>query len=149
LHCSDLIVGCLLLHIFAGELRAQEPPLDSASLVLLTRIKTEATRNHTKNVVRLFRENLQTVRYDGQFFHQAISFLLQNGYGHMAGEVLKTNPFLMSQHNEQGLYHYYLGVTQMLDKRGWPNYKQAEKSLNQAALELRRSYCRIMDFSRI
>ena len=137
---SDLLLVCLLLHIFAGKLRAQEPPLDSASLVLLTQIKTEATRNHTKNVVLLFRENLQTVRYDGHFFHQAISFLLQNDYVHIAGEVLKTNPFLMSQHNEQGLYYYYLGVTQMLDKRGWPNYKQAEKSLNRAALELRRSY---------
>ncbi|MDH3651593.1 MAG: VWA domain-containing protein, partial [Saprospiraceae bacterium] len=55
-------------------------------------------------------------------------------------EALKTNPFLRSQHNEQALYHYYLGVSQMVSKRGWPAFKQAEKSMNLAAAELRRSF---------
>lgn len=122
------------------RLPAQQPPLDSASLTLLNEIRSEASRNNKKEVVKLFKENQQTLRYGIDLFHQAMEFLLRNNYLEIANEVLLTNPFLMSQHNEQGLFHYYLGVSQMLDKRGWPNYKQAEKSLNRAALELRRSY---------
>jgi tetratricopeptide (TPR) repeat protein len=123
-----------------ARIPAQKPPLDSASLVLLNQVKGEAAKNNATNIVKLFRDNLQTVRYANQFFHEVISFLLQNNHFEIAGRVLEYNPFLMSQHNQLGLYYYYLGVTQMLAKRGWINYKQAEKSLNRAALELRRSY---------
>jgi hypothetical protein len=106
----------------------------------LREVKVEIAKNNPAKIIQLFRENHQTVRYGSQFFHEVISFLLQNNHFEMAGKILEYNPFLMSQHNQQALYYYYLGVTQMLAKRGWINYKQAEKSLNRAALELRRSY---------
>ena len=137
---TDLIVACLLQLLNATGLTAQKPPLDSTSLVLLQQVKMEAAKNNPENIIRLFRENLQTVRYGNQFFHEAISHLLQKNQFEIADKVLEYNPFLMSQHNQLGLYYYYLGVTQMLAKRGWANYKQAEKSLNRAALELRRSF---------
>ncbi|MCB0688798.1 MAG: VWA domain-containing protein, partial [Saprospiraceae bacterium] len=67
-------------------------------------------------------------------------YLLESNRLEIANEILLTNPFLMSQHNEQALFYYYLAVAQMLDERGWPNYKQAEKSLNRASTEMQRSY---------
>lgn len=134
------MAGCLLLLYSIGSVQAQKAPLDSASQVLLNEIKSHAIKKRKKEIVELFRDHYLTIRYDINLFHEALSFLLENNYLQIANNVLLTNPFLMSQHNEQALFHYYLGVCQMLDDRGWPNYKQAEKSLNRAAIELRRSY---------
>lgn len=87
-----------------ARLPAQKPPLDSVSLALLNQVKSEATKNNAANIVKLFRDNLETVRYGNQFFHEAITFLLQTGQFETAGKVLGYNPFLMSQHNQLGLY---------------------------------------------
>ncbi|NND33312.1 MAG: VWA domain-containing protein, partial [Saprospiraceae bacterium] len=80
------------------------------------------------------------VRYDDLLFDTTMYYLLSADRVDIAGHLLKRNPFLMSQHNQQALYFYYLGICQMLDPRGWPNFKQAEQSLNRAVSEMKRSF---------
>lgn len=116
---------------------AQEVRVDSIiGAEVLQKLKSEA-RLQAK--VKLYKENLKIIRYDLDLFDDYINHLLASNQPDVAMEILKVNPFLMSQHNERALYFYYLGVCQMLDKRGWPYFKQAERSLATANMEMRRS----------
>lgn len=128
-----VVVQCVLLVNAA----AQTEDLDSASTLILHELQSSA--NNKKHTLNLYKDHLRTIRYDVNLFDEWIKFLLASGRSDMAIEVLKINPFLMSQHNELALYHYYVGVTQLLDPRGWPHFKEAEKSMHRAARELRRS----------
>ncbi len=125
--------------VFYLHLGAQAPLLDSSSHSALGQILSEAQKNNHNQVLDLYRKYKYQIRSDIMLFHEMIKFMLLNDKMDLIDEMLKSNPFLMSQHNEQALYFYYLGVSQMLSERGWPNYKQAEKSLNTAAVFLRRS----------
>ncbi len=127
--------------IICVDAKAQEEnPLDSSSQIILNQILKESKAKNTKSVFQIFTDNKLHIRYDINLFDQALNHLLRSDRIEIAQEVLKRKPFLMSQHNEQALFHYYLGVTQMLSKRGWPAFKQAEKTLNTAAAFIRRSY---------
>ncbi len=115
-------------------------PLDSVAQVIYREIASETKSRNKKAIARLFDIHKMAIRYDINLFDQAINQMLKTDRIDIAAEALRRNPFLMSQHNEQALYHYYVGVTEMLSKRGWPNFKQAENSLNTAANFLKRSY---------
>lgn len=128
---------CILLVLVTTHLSGQSLPLDSTSSIILQEIKSASS---DKQVQKLFRDYHFEIRYDLQLFNKSMLYLLENGREKVAVQVLEVNPFLMSQHNEQAMYHYYRGISQMLDKRGWPNYKQAEKSLNLAAKSMSRSF---------
>ncbi len=136
-HLACTLALCNLYVVFC---QPPDLPRDSLSSVLWQEFKAEADANDRKGAVNLFKEHRLHIRYDAQLFDDVVNYFLEKNRTGLAGEVLKTNPFLMSQHNEQALYHYYLGVSQMLDRRGWPNFKQAEKSLNRAITEMKRSY---------
>ena len=134
LFLGTIFLVCANLAVFS-----QEAPLDSASSAVLFQIKKETASNNSKQIVRLFRDHQYLIRDDANLFDQAIKHLFSHGMQQTAIDVLKVNPFLMSQHSEMALYYYYVGIGQMLNKRGWPHFKQAEKSMDRAALELKRS----------
>ncbi len=127
-------IALCTLHPFST---AQEEEVDSIIVEgVLQELKAET---NLKGCVKLYKENINIIRYHINLFDDYINHLLSTNRTVLANELLKTNPFLMSQHNERALYFYYLGVCQMLDERGWPYFKQAEKSLRIANMELRRS----------
>ncbi len=119
------------------SLMAQSPPLDSTAQIIFQAVKNTSSAHE---VERIFIRYQPEIRHDIQLFDDIIYHLISTGQEQIAGTLLKVNPFLMSQHNEQALYHYYKGVMQMLDVRGWPNFKEAEKTLNRAAKFMSRSY---------
>lgn len=138
---TNLVGLCLSIALICVDARAQEEnPLDSTSQVILRQVVKESKAKNTKAVSKLFAQNKLHIRYHINLFDQAINHLLKTDRVETAHEVLKRNPFLMSQHNEQALFHYYLGVAQMLSKEGWPAFKEAERTLNTAATFIRRSY---------
>ena len=116
------------------------PELDSSSQVIYQDFLKRAQHKRQQEIVQLFRNHKMDMRYDINLFDRAINYLLKTDQVRTAEAVLLRNPFLMSQHNEQALFHYYTAVTQILSERGWPNFKQAEKTLNTAASFMRRSY---------
>ncbi|RLD19886.1 MAG: hypothetical protein DRI69_07380 [Bacteroidetes bacterium] len=116
---------------------AQEEKADS--IIIAGVFQEIISASSKKNTAKLYKENLQLIRYNSDVFDALIKHLLSRNQIEIANELLKTNPFLMSQHNERARYFYYLGVCQMLDERGWPYFKQAERSLHAANMELRRS----------
>jgi len=116
---------------------AQEESVDS--IIVAGIFEELISETNAKGAVKLYKENINLIRYHIDLFDDYINYLLSANQSETAIEILKTNPFLMSQHNERALYFYYLGVCQMLDEKGWPYFKQAERSLNTANMELRRS----------
>ena len=139
---TNLTLRLLLVYMAYIPLLAQDeaPPLDSSSQLVLQQIIRETKGGNEKAIAKLFDQHKMTIRYDINLFDRAINQMLRADQIKLAAEALRRNPFLMSQHNEQALYFYYRGVTQMLSARGWPGYKQAEHTLNTAATFLKRSY---------
>ncbi|MDX1479768.1 MAG: hypothetical protein R3301_18780, partial [Saprospiraceae bacterium] len=118
----------------------QVNPEDSIAQYVMRQIRSEVRRKGHDDVIEVYKEHLAFFRLDDSLFSEAIEYFLATGRNDVAIEVLKINPFLMSQHNEQALYWYYKGVSQMLDPRGWRHFKLAEKSMNEAVVHLKRSY---------
>ncbi len=132
---SPILVLSLLICL-SSHVCSQDELRDSHSIAIYSELVR--TKDH-KNALNTYKQNLAVIRYDGVLFKKVVDHWLGTN-PKLAIESLKINPFLRSQHNEQALYHYYLGVSQMLSDRGWPSFKQAEKSMNYAATELKRSF---------
>lgn len=130
----------MLLLIPFFSIAQESPVLDSTGQLLMQEVKSLASRNSGKAIANLFKDNFKYVRYNYAFYHKAANYLLQHGKPEVISDAFAYNPFLMSQHNELALYFYFLGVSQMLDKRGWPSFKQAERSLNRSASEMQKSF---------
>jgi hypothetical protein len=139
-NCSNLLLGFLCVLWLSTSVLAQPHQLDSTAANIFHQIKQAASSNNKQKIEDLYRQHHHYVRYDDLLFDTTMYYLLSIGQTDIVGHLLKRNPFLMSQHNQQAHYFYYLGICQMLDRRGWPNFKQAEKSLNTAVSEMRRSY---------
>ena len=93
-----------------------------------------------KQAYKLIEKNKQIIRYDDSLYYDInMHFLAVEDFEPLI-EIHKYNPFLMSQYNEQAMYHYLKGVGQMLDQRGWTYFKEAEKSMNKARIQLERSW---------
>lgn len=128
------------LAIVSAKAQINNPQeLDSASQVIFTEFRTVAGSG-IKQLDKYYKEQLNAYRYDLHLFKESIEYLLETSRHDHAIELLKTNPFLMSQHNELALYNYYRGVSSMLDPRGWTHFKEAERRMNQAVTQLRRSW---------
>ncbi len=121
------------------HLSAQQGVLDSTSQRIFSEIQQQARQSNPKKMRQFFNDHRMAIRYDALLFDTTMNYLLALERPDLVNEVLQDNPFLMSQHNELALYYYYLGVAQMLDDRGWPNYKLAERSLRKSLIEIRRS----------
>jgi len=134
-----MLSGWLVLLFLTSGLSAQTSLLDSASSRIFLQLKQEAKNSNPKKLRQFFNDNRMAIRYDAMLFDTSMNFLLALERPDLVNAVLQENPFLMSQHNELSLYYYYRGVSQMLDQRGWPNYKLAERSLRKALIEIRRS----------
>ena len=109
---------------------------DSIAAIVMQELKTQTTYT---GAVKFYKKHLPLFRNDPDLFADVIEYMFKNNLGKAAGKVLKNSPFLHNQHSAQALYYYYLGISEMLDKRGWPNFKQAERSLNQAVVEIKRA----------
>ncbi len=131
-----LVLICVLFNL---KMIAQDDLMDSTSSVILQQLISYADAENTKKAAIVYNENKYWIRYQSELFDSVILYSFSRNHNEVASELLKRNPFLMSQHNEQALYHYYRGISQMLDERGWPNFKLAEQSMNQASLFLSRS----------
>ena len=130
----------LLLCAWSVVQAQDEDILDSASMVIFHQFTGLTSDKDGTKALEFYEENLQAFRHDRKLFDEAVQFLLARDQHKLVVELLEINPFLMSQHNELALYHYYHGVAQMLDDRGWPHFKEAEKNFRIASVELERSY---------
>ena len=126
----------IALHL-PGILHSQNDELDSISQIVYDELT--GARNG-KSVADLYYERRGHIRYDLTLFKNTIEHFLGTGQYETATELLKVNPFLMSQHNELAMYHYYKAVSQMLTEEGWFEFKEAEKSMKNAVTELKRSW---------
>ncbi len=138
---ATYLLAVLLIGVGHATPTCQETnELDSISQSVFHRLIKEAQAKRHQNVVDFFMDHKMAFRHDINLFDQSINYLLETDQVSTAAEVLKRNPFVMSQHNEQALFHYYTAITQILSKRGWPDFKVAEKTLNAAALFMQRSF---------
>lgn len=127
----------MIMSLMATHVYAQQPQKDSLALI----IKSELfTAKSPKEAAKRFEDHRNIIRYDDSLFYDIANHFLFSDQQVNAIQILKYNPFLMSQHNEQALYFYFKGISQMVDDRGWSFFKEAEKSLNIASSELTRSY---------
>ena len=115
----------------------QDLELDSLSQIVFDEFIEQTSS--PKKATGYFIEHRNAFRFDDLLFKKSIEYLLDTEQHDLAREILKVNPFLMSQHNSLALYHYYRAVSWMLDEEGWQSFKLAEKSLNNASMWLGRS----------
>jgi hypothetical protein len=127
-----LLISLILLHCSAVAQINQ----DSIAATVMQELTSQTSH---AGAVKFYKKHLPLFRNDPDLFSDVIEYFLKHNLSKAAGEVLKRSPFLHSQHDEQALYYYYLGVTHMLSRRGWPNFKRAERSLDQAVVEIKRA----------